>query len=44
MLTDFKSKPKMRLTLIFALLASFAAILDARTIAGKDVIGFSVII
>jgi len=31
----------MRLTLIFALLASFAAILDARTLAGKEVVGLS---
>jgi len=31
----------MRLAHIFALLASCTAILDARTVAGKEVIGFS---
>jgi len=31
----------MRLTLIFALLASCTAILDARTLTGKEVVGLS---
>jgi len=30
---------KMRIAVIFALLASLTAVLDARTIAGKEVVG-----
>ena len=37
--TDFRSEPKMGLTRIFALLASCTIILDARTLAGKELFG-----
>jgi len=37
--TDFRTEPKMGLMRIFALLTSCTVILDARTLAGKELIG-----